>query len=85
MSGLRTTSISKQGGGVAHPDQGGGFAAGVGRLVRLARAKRGMTQDPLAPGSGASERYLAQIESGLGNPSVVHPQGDRGCTRRADH
>jgi XRE family transcriptional regulator, aerobic/anaerobic benzoate catabolism transcriptional regulator len=49
----------------------GGFAAGVGRQVRLARAKRGMTRRQLAQHSGASERYLAQIESGLGNPSVI--------------
>jgi XRE family aerobic/anaerobic benzoate catabolism transcriptional regulator len=43
----------------------------VGRLVRLNRAKRGMTRRQLAQESGASERYLAQIESGQGNPSVI--------------
>jgi XRE family aerobic/anaerobic benzoate catabolism transcriptional regulator len=47
------------------------FAAEVGRLVRLGRAKRGMTRRQLAEGAGASERYLAQIEGGQGNPSVV--------------
>lgn len=47
------------------------FAAGVGRMVRLSRAKRGMTRRQLAEGSGISERYLAQIESGQGNPSVI--------------
>jgi XRE family transcriptional regulator, aerobic/anaerobic benzoate catabolism transcriptional regulator len=47
------------------------FAAAVGRLVRLGRAKRGMTRRQLAQGSGASERYLALIESGQGNPSVI--------------
>jgi XRE family aerobic/anaerobic benzoate catabolism transcriptional regulator len=47
------------------------LVAGVGRLVRLARAKRGMTRRQLALGSGTSERYLAQIESGRGNPSVI--------------
>ena len=47
------------------------FAAAVGRLVRLARAKRGMTRRQLAQDSGASERYLAQIEGGQGNPSVI--------------
>ena len=52
------------------PDQEA-FAAAVGRLVRLARAKRGMTRRQLAHDSGASERYLAQIESGQGNPSVI--------------
>src|SRR5215475_8811858 len=41
------------------------------RLVRLARAKRGATRRQLAQDSGASERYLAQIESGQGNPSVI--------------
>jgi XRE family aerobic/anaerobic benzoate catabolism transcriptional regulator len=30
-----------------------------------------MTRRQLAHGSGASERYLAQIESGQGNPSVI--------------
>lgn len=47
------------------------FAAAIGRLVRLARAKRGLTRRQLAHDSGASERYLAQIESGQGNPSVI--------------
>jgi XRE family transcriptional regulator, aerobic/anaerobic benzoate catabolism transcriptional regulator len=47
------------------------FAAAVGRLLRVARAKRGMTRRQLAQASGASERYLAQIEGGQGNPSVT--------------
>jgi XRE family aerobic/anaerobic benzoate catabolism transcriptional regulator len=47
------------------------FAAEVGRQVRLGRAKRGMTRRQLAQDSGTSERYLAQIESGAGNPSVI--------------
>ncbi len=47
------------------------FVAAVGRLVRLSRAKLGMTRRQLAQESGASERYLAQIESGQGNPSVI--------------
>ncbi|MEA3059342.1 MAG: family transcriptional regulator, aerobic/anaerobic benzoate catabolism transcriptional, partial [Sphingomonadales bacterium] len=46
------------------------FVAAVGGLVRQSRAKLGMTRRQLAQGSGASERYLAQIESGQGNPSV---------------
>ena len=46
-------------------------AAAVGRLVRFARAKRGMTRRQLAQESDTSERYLAQIESGQGNPSVI--------------
>jgi XRE family aerobic/anaerobic benzoate catabolism transcriptional regulator len=47
------------------------FVAAIGRLVRLSRAKRGMTRRQLAQASGASERYLAQIEGGQGNPSVI--------------
>ncbi len=47
------------------------FAGAIGRLLRLSRAKRGMTRRQLAHASGASERYLAQIESGQGNPSVI--------------
>jgi XRE family aerobic/anaerobic benzoate catabolism transcriptional regulator len=47
------------------------FIAAIGHLVRLSRAKRGMTRRQLAHASGASERYLAQIEGGLGNPSVI--------------
>src|SRR6516164_3271748 len=46
------------------------FLAAVGREVRKNRAKRGMTRRQLAQASETSERYLAQIESGVGNPSV---------------
>ena len=49
----------------------GGIAAAVGQLVRSSRAKRGMTRRQLSQASGTSERYLAQIEGGEGNPSVV--------------
>lgn len=47
------------------------FAEEVGRLVRRARARRGLTRRQLAIDSGISERYLAQIEGGEGNPSVM--------------
>jgi XRE family aerobic/anaerobic benzoate catabolism transcriptional regulator len=46
------------------------FLAAIGREVRRHRAKRGMTRRQLAQASQTSERYLAQIESGGGNPSV---------------
>lgn len=42
----------------------------VGNRVRAARARIGMTRKQLAAASGASERYLAQIEAGDGNPSL---------------
>jgi XRE family aerobic/anaerobic benzoate catabolism transcriptional regulator len=46
------------------------FLAAIGREVRRSRAKRGMTRRQLAQASQTSERYLAQIETGVGNPSV---------------
>jgi len=46
------------------------FLAAIGSEVRRNRAKRGMTRRQLAQASQTSERYLAQIESGVGNPSV---------------
>jgi XRE family transcriptional regulator, aerobic/anaerobic benzoate catabolism transcriptional regulator len=46
------------------------FLAAIGGEVRRNRAKRGMTRRQLAEASETSERYLAQIESGAGNPSV---------------
>jgi XRE family transcriptional regulator, aerobic/anaerobic benzoate catabolism transcriptional regulator len=48
-----------------------GFLSELGREVRRGRAKRGMTRRQLAHASHTSERYLAQIESGTGNPSVA--------------
>ncbi len=46
------------------------FLAAIGREVRRHRAKRGMTRRQLAQASETSERYLAQIEGGAGNPSA---------------
>ncbi|MBV9769643.1 MAG: helix-turn-helix domain-containing protein, partial [Bryobacterales bacterium] len=43
----------------------------LGDRVKQARARRGMTRKQLARDSGVSERYLAQIESGHGNISVL--------------
>jgi XRE family transcriptional regulator, aerobic/anaerobic benzoate catabolism transcriptional regulator len=42
----------------------------VGQRIRAARAKAGVTRKQLATASGASERYLAHLEAGTGNPSV---------------
>jgi XRE family transcriptional regulator, aerobic/anaerobic benzoate catabolism transcriptional regulator len=43
----------------------------LGERVRDARARHGMTRRMLARDSGISERYLAQLESGRGNLSIV--------------
>jgi len=39
--------------------------------IRDARAQRGMTRSALASDSGVSLRFLAQLEAGEGNPSVL--------------
>lgn len=43
----------------------------LGQKVRDARARHGMTRKMLAHDSGISERYLAQLEAGQGNFSIV--------------
>jgi XRE family transcriptional regulator, aerobic/anaerobic benzoate catabolism transcriptional regulator len=43
----------------------------LGERVRETRARRGMTRKLLARDSGVSERYLAQLESGQGNVSIL--------------
>jgi XRE family aerobic/anaerobic benzoate catabolism transcriptional regulator len=48
-----------------------GFLMKLGERVRKARASRGMTRKILARDSGVSERYLAQLESGQGNISIL--------------
>lgn len=47
------------------------FLRKLGERVREARARRGMTRKSLAHDSGVSERYLAQLEAGQGNASVL--------------
>jgi XRE family transcriptional regulator, aerobic/anaerobic benzoate catabolism transcriptional regulator len=44
--------------------------AEVGARLRSARSKAGLTRKQVATASGASERYLAHLEAGTGNPSV---------------
>ncbi len=43
----------------------------LGERVRETRARRGMTRKILARDSGVSERYLAQLETGEGNVSIL--------------
>ncbi len=47
------------------------FLGAVGERVRNARARRGMSRKLLARDSGVSERYLAQLETGAGNISIL--------------
>src|SRR5579862_9022179 len=43
----------------------------LGERIRAARARRGMTRKILARDSSVSERYLAQLEAGHGNISII--------------
>ena len=43
----------------------------LGERIREARARRGMTRKILARDSAVSERYLAQLETGHGNISII--------------
>lgn len=48
-----------------------GYLKLLGERVRQTRARRGMTRKLLARDSGVSERYLALLESGQGNISIL--------------
>jgi XRE family aerobic/anaerobic benzoate catabolism transcriptional regulator len=47
------------------------FLARLGERVRTMRSRRGMSRKVLARHSDVSERYLAQLEAGHGNCSIV--------------
>src|SRR3954467_15336815 len=53
----------------SHPETE--FLEQLGQRVRTMRALRGMSRKVLAKVSGISERYIAQLESGKGNVSIV--------------
>ena len=48
-----------------------GFLAALGARVREQRERRGLARRVLAANADVSERYLAQLESGAGNVSIV--------------
>jgi XRE family aerobic/anaerobic benzoate catabolism transcriptional regulator len=47
------------------------FLSDLGRRVRDARTVRGLSRKLLSQTSGLSERYIAQLESGQGNVSII--------------
>src|SRR5947207_3866182 len=47
------------------------YLARLGERVRAWRTEHGMSRKSLALASGVSERYLAQLEAGQGNISVL--------------
>jgi XRE family aerobic/anaerobic benzoate catabolism transcriptional regulator len=55
----------------ANRDPETGFLEQLGQRVRTMRALRGMSRKVLAKVSGISERYIAQLEGGKGNVSIV--------------
>ena len=55
----------------AHADADESFLARLGAKVRDARVRRGLTRKALARESAVSERYLAELEAGRGNISVL--------------
>jgi XRE family aerobic/anaerobic benzoate catabolism transcriptional regulator len=56
---------------MAETDPPDDYLRQLGERVRNARARRGMTRKILSRDSGVSERYLAQLETGQGNISIV--------------
>src|SRR3954452_19397344 len=52
-------------------EEKGRYLRQLGDRVREARARRGMTRKILARDSHVSERYLAQLEAGQGNISIL--------------
>jgi XRE family transcriptional regulator, aerobic/anaerobic benzoate catabolism transcriptional regulator len=52
-------------------DDLGAYLGRLGERVRTIRSRRGMSRKALAKHSDVSERYLAQLEGGTGNCSVV--------------
>lgn len=47
------------------------YLRAVGLRVRQERQRRGMSRRALAEASGVSERYLAELERGAGNASLL--------------
>src|SRR5260370_42610580 len=56
---------------VATSESDPSFLANLGRRVREAREHRGMARKVLSRTAAVSERYLAQLEAGEGNASIV--------------
>lgn len=65
------TGRSSPAAGAAEPRNDSEYLDLLGRNVRAARARCRLTRKALALKSGVSERFLAQLESGSGNASVL--------------
>jgi XRE family aerobic/anaerobic benzoate catabolism transcriptional regulator len=71
----RSTKQRRAAGGRAKPrradPQDAAYLRTLADKIRDARAQRGMTRNALATDSGVSLRFLAQLEVGQGNPSIL--------------
>jgi XRE family transcriptional regulator, aerobic/anaerobic benzoate catabolism transcriptional regulator len=65
------SSQAKDENGAAVKEADAAYLAGVGAAIKEARAQRGMSRKALAESAHVGERYLAQVESYGGNPSIV--------------
>jgi XRE family aerobic/anaerobic benzoate catabolism transcriptional regulator len=69
MSGKVSANVGAKDGG---KDRGSdAYLRRLGERVRMLRNQRGITRKALAAHAQVSERYLAQLEAGLGNCSIV--------------
>jgi len=68
---MLTTDLNKPSLKPAHETEERDYLAVLGERVREARSRRGMARKLLARDSGVSERYLAQLEAGKGNISIL--------------
>ena len=71
MGGKPVTGGGKRGAADEIDDEIAAGLRALGESIRGARLQRGMTRRILARDSGVSERYLAQLEGGDGNPSIA--------------
>jgi XRE family aerobic/anaerobic benzoate catabolism transcriptional regulator len=69
MATIPDTTTSEPRRGTTPADEA--YLERVGERVRLARARRGMSRKSLSRASGVSERYLAELERGAGNASLL--------------
>jgi len=68
---MLTTDLNTPAPKAAHEGEQRDYLAVLGERVREARSRRGMARKLLARDSGVSERYLAQLEAGKGNISIL--------------
>lgn len=73
MANARTSTKERNGGleGEEAAGEGNPLLEGFGERLRNLRARRGLTRKALAQSADVSERYLALLENGTGNPSLV--------------